>query len=188
MGKGAMRYEGLVEAAGAFVEELRSYALLSEAFQRAPLVSSKHLERVNDTLGRIAEAEQRLAACGQRLAQAVAEAHADQERLAQATLARIPAIKERTTQLGELLARFEALGQEAARLNQGEAAPGTAAAGDENARARALLTQLRSLAERAHELTMQARQAEFDELSNRCHALYQQLASAQKKLELATLG
>jgi septal ring factor EnvC (AmiA/AmiB activator) len=185
-------YAPLVDAAAAFADELRSYALLSEAFQRLPLVSAKHLERINETLTQIAESEQRLGVCGQKMAQAVSAAREEQERLARATLDRIPAVKERTAQLGGLLARFEELGNEAAALNQTavsfDEAERAGEGGDQNARARVMLDKLRALAERAQEVTALARDAEFEELARRSHALYQQLFSAQKKLEMATVS
>jgi hypothetical protein len=176
-------YESLVEAAAAFAEELQSYSQLSEAFVRAPLVSAKHLERINETLTKIADCEQRLSACGQQLAQAVSVAREEQERLARATLDRIPAVRERTNQLGGLLARFEALGKEAAVLNES-----TTGAEADNAKARALLEQVQGMTDRARQLTDEARETEFEELARRAHALYQQLFSAQKKLELATVS
>src|SRR5688572_17770512 len=97
----------LTEAAQAFADELSSYLHLSEAFQRAPLSSTRHLERVNELLGQIAASEQRLAGCGQQLATAVTVAREQQEKQAQQTIARIPEVKARMENLRSLLAQFE---------------------------------------------------------------------------------
>jgi ATP-dependent exoDNAse (exonuclease V) beta subunit len=181
----------LLEAAQAFADELQSYALLSESFQRAPLVSAKHLERINDTLTQIGASEQRLSECGQALAQAVSAARERQEQLARATLDRIPAIKERTGVLADLVGRFDRLGREVTTLNQAASAlarPGEVKAGDEADRRRSLASEIKSLSEQAQALTAAAHAAEFEELAQRAHALHQQLFSAHKKLELAQIG
>jgi septal ring factor EnvC (AmiA/AmiB activator) len=183
-------FQSLVDAADAFAQELRSYQLLSEAFHRAPMVTAKHLERINDTINQIAASEQRLGEHGQALAKAVAVARDEQERLARATLERIPALKARTMELGELLARFDELGREAGVLNEsiGVYAETEAAGRSDNDRARDLAEKLEGLTARAQEVTSAAREAEFEELARRGHALHQQLAAAQKKLRLATVS
>jgi hypothetical protein len=181
----------LLEAAHAFVEELRSYALLSESFQRAAMVSSKHLERINETLTQIGDSEQRLGARGQALAQAVQAAREQQERLARATLDRIPAVKERTAVLQALITRFDLLGREVATLNEAASAlarPGDSAAADEADRKATLAADIKRLSDGAQALTADARAAEFEELANRAHALHQQLFAAHKKMELAKVG
>jgi hypothetical protein len=181
----------LLEAAQAFDEELNSYLHLSEAFQRAPLASSKHLERVNELLGQIAASEQRLAACGQRLADAVGGARDRQESQAKLTVERIPEVKTRMEQLRSLLSQFEELGKEAGALNQtavGLGKGGADAGGGQIGGARELATQMQALAMRASELSGAAKQADFEELSTRAHALHQQLLSAHHKLKLAVVG
>jgi hypothetical protein len=181
----------LLEAAQAFADELQSYALLSEALQRAPMVSSKHLERINDTLTQIGASEQRLGERGQALAQAVSAAREAQERMARATLDRIPAIKERTGILSDLVGRFDRLGREVATLNQAAttlARPGDVMAGDEADRKRRLAGDIKALSEQAQALTAAAHAADFEELAQRAHALHQQLFSAHKKLELVQIG
>jgi hypothetical protein len=180
----------LLEAAQAFDEELGSYTGLSEAFQRAPLASSKNLERVNELLSQIAASEQRLAACGQRLAEAVGGARALQESQAQLTLARIPEVKARMEHLRGLLAQFEELGKQAGALNQRAVGLGK---GSEQGAApisgvRELAAEMQALSVRASELAGAAKQADFDELAGRAHALHQQLLSAHHKLKLAVVG
>jgi hypothetical protein len=180
----------LLEAAQAFDDELASYTSLSEAFQRAPLASSKHLERVNDLLGQIAGSEQRLAACGQRLAEAVGAARELQEGQAKLTLERIPEVKARMDLLRALLAQFEELGQQAGALNQSVVGMGKGGeqGGTPITGVRELAAQMHALALRASELAGAAKQADFDELGARAHALHQQLLSAHHKLKLAVVG
>ena len=184
-------FSPLLEAAAAFVDELHSYALLSESFQRAQMVSSRHLERINETLGQIAASEERLGARGQALALAVQAAREQQERLARATLDRIPAVKERTAQLQALITRFDGLGREVAALNQAAselARPGDVAGVDESAKKRDLSADIQRLAQAANELKADAQAADFEELANRSHSLHQQLFAAHKKMELAKVG
>ncbi len=180
----------LVEAVQAFEAELSTYAQLSEAFQRAQLGSTKQLERANETLGQIAASEQRLGQCGQRMADAVGAARDQQERLARATLERVPAVKQRMEDLRGLLGQFEALGKEASALNDSAAAMGKRAPGASNQtdQARDLIAQMFALSQRAQELAGQARTIEFEELANRAHALHQQLLSGYHKLKLAVVG
>ncbi len=180
----------LLEAAQAFDDELASYTSLSEAFQRAPLASSKNLERVNDLLGQIAASEQRLAACGQRLAEAVNGARELQEGQAKLTLARIPEVKTRMDHLRGLLAQFEELGREAGAINHSAVGLGKGSADEAGqiSAARDLAAQMHALSVRASELAGAAKQAEFDELAGRAHALHQQLLSAHHKLKLAVVG
>jgi hypothetical protein len=184
--KQASPFSPLLEAAQAFADELRSYALLSEAFHRAPLVSAKHLERINETLSQIGACEQRLGERGQALAQAVSAAREEQERLARATLERIPAVKARTAVLSDLVHRFDLLGREVATLNQAASAltrPGQEPSANEGARKRELAANLKSLSERAQELTAAAHAADFEEVAHKAHALHQQLFSAHRKLD-----
>jgi hypothetical protein len=180
----------LLDAAQAFDEELATYTSLSEAFQRAPLSSSKHLEKVNDLLGQIAASEQRLAACGQGLASAVAGARELQESQAQRTLGRIPEVKARMDLLRALLAQFEELGQQAGALNQTTVNLGKGGAQGEApiTGVRELAAEMQALSVRASELAAAAKQADFDELAGRAHALHQQLLSAHHKLKLAVVG
>jgi hypothetical protein len=181
----------LLEAAQAFDDELTSYTNLSEAFQRAPLSSSKHLERVNELLGQIAASEQRLAACGQRLAEAVSGAREHQEGHAKLTLERIPEVKTRMEHLRALLAQFEDLGKQAGALNQTAVSLGKGGAesgGEQIGGVRDLAAQMQSLSVRASELAAAAKQADFEELGARAHALHQQLLSAHHKLKLAVVG
>ncbi|HEY0712029.1 MAG TPA: hypothetical protein VGF45_05110 [Polyangia bacterium] len=180
----------VLAAAEAFDEELATYASVSGAFARAQLTSSKHIEKAKDALNQIAASEERLAACGARLAAAVNAARNQQEALAKGTLERVPMLQQRMEQLRGLVGQFEALGKEAGALNGGALAivRWTPEQGDRDAqldRARALLTEMHSLSQRAQELSTQAREAEFEELAVQAHALHQQLQAAHNKLRLA---
>jgi hypothetical protein len=167
----------LVAAAIAFDEALEAHARTAELFVRAPLASTKHIERVNELLGEITGAEEKLREHGAALAAAVTAARDRQEALAQQIIARLPEIKERNDQLHALLARFQVLGAEGNALNQ--SAAGTTP--------RELAAALTALGDRAEALAVDARTAGFDELASQGHALHQRLAAAAKKLHGATL-
>jgi len=168
----------LVEAAQAFDEALEAHARAGELFVRAPLSTTKHLERANELLGEIAAAEARLGECGAALAAAINVAHTRQQQLAKDIVDRLPSIKERNEQLQALLATFQALGAEAGALDAAAAAskPGE------------LVATLTSLSERAATLATDARTTGFEELAREAHSLHQRLASTARKLQSATLG
>ncbi len=183
------RFAEMTDAAEAFVAELDTYASLSESFQRAPLVTARHIERIKETLALLGASEERLAACGRAMAAAVSAAHQHQEKLARATLDKVPALQSRAAELAGLLAEFDKLGEEVAAANQIAAgfAHEPPSPEDRMGQARALADTLRVLGERAQQIAIKAREAEFEELANRGHALAQQLQSAHRKLGLATL-
>ena len=162
----------LVEAAAGFDEELATYARLGELFLKTPLTSLRHLERANQTLQELADSEQRLAACGQRLSQALGEARMRQEGLSEQIVAYAPALRARNEQLQALTARMAQLGSDVAAIN---ARTSTRDAGDVSA---AVL----ALSQRAEELAGAARGVEFEELAAQAHALFQRLEAIAQKL------
>jgi len=183
MGK-QKRASPLLDAAGAFDDALHEYAHLSELFLRSPLSTAKQLERINEILGEIGGMEERLGATGKALAEQVTAARERQLGLAQQMIARLPEVKRRMEQLRDLLARFEELGVDAGSLNQTASAVG---ASRDPATTGELVTRMNALAERAAEVAGAAREADFEEIASKAHALHQQLVAACRKLESATL-
>src|SRR5256885_7857522 len=94
----------LVDAAAAFDAELATYARLGELFVKTPLSSLKHLERANQTIGELADCEQRLHDAGKPLVTALAGAREKQEALSASVIAHAPAVQARNTRLRELMA------------------------------------------------------------------------------------
>src|SRR3954466_6895398 len=107
----------LVEAATAFDAELVVYARLGELFLKTPLTSLKHLERANETIGQIAECEQRLQDCGKRLIEALTAARAKQENLSNEVVAHAPTVQARNAQLKDLMLQMGQLATDAAAVN-----------------------------------------------------------------------
>src|SRR6185369_10426089 len=107
----------LADAAAAFDDELAAYTRLGDLFLKTPLSSVKHLERANTTLGEIAAAEERLQAAGQRMAQALAAARAQQEQLASNVVAHVPVVHAKNRRLGELMAELTAVAGEVGGLS-----------------------------------------------------------------------
>src|SRR5690348_9816991 len=107
----------LSDAAAAFDAELVIYARLGELFLKTPLTSLKHLERANETIGQIAECEQRLQDCGKRLIEALTQARAKQENLSNAVVAHAPTVQARNAQLKELMLQMGQLATDAAAVN-----------------------------------------------------------------------
>jgi len=107
----------LVVAAEEFDQQLASYARLGELFLKTPLESVKHLERANATLQEIAGCEERLQAAGKALVVALSSAREQQEQLAQAVVAHVPALQARNERLHALMGELTALAGEVGGLN-----------------------------------------------------------------------
>jgi hypothetical protein len=175
----------LSEAAVAFDAELVIYARLGELFLKTPLTSLKHLERANETIGQIAECEQRLQDCGKRLIEALTQARAKQENLSNAVVAHAPTVQARNAQLKELMLQMGQLATDAAAVNaQVLAQNGDGREGgkpDPGEVSSAVL----AISERALTLAGAAHDAEFEELSQQAHSLHQRLKAIGQKLQKA---
>ena len=176
----------LVLAAAAFDEELAIYARLGELFIKTPLTTLKHLERANQTIGEIADCEQRLQDAGKRLIEALSGARRTQEQLAAEVVAHAPTVQARNARLKELMLTMGALATDVAGLNAmvlgqvGDAEDPTKHA-DPGAVSAAVL----ALSERADQLAETSRQADFEELAAQAHSLHQRLKAIGNKLQKA---
>lgn len=174
----------LTDAAAAFDAELVTYARLGELFLKTPLTSLKHLERANETIGQIAECEQRLQDCGKRLIEALTAARGKQENLSSAVVAHAPTVQARNAQLKELMLQMGQLASDAAAVNAKVLSPDGAAQGaspDPGEVSSAVL----AIAERALTLAGAAHEADFEELSQQAHSLHQRLRAIGQKLQKA---
>ncbi|HEY4181691.1 MAG TPA: hypothetical protein VGM90_32830 [Kofleriaceae bacterium] len=181
----------LEQAAAVFAEELASYSRLGELFIKTPLSSVKHLERANQTLSEIANAEGKLQAAGQDLVKVLAAARQQQETLAKGVVDHVPMLQKRNEKLRELMGELTSVAGEVSGLNaaiqhrggNGDATAPAAAPTAEDARdvsATAL-----ALADRAEQLAKAANEAEFEELATQAHSLHQRLQAIGKKLAKA---
>lgn len=178
----------LAAAAAEFDEQLTAYARLGELFLKTPLSSVKHLERANQALSEIAASEERLQAAGQRMVQALTAARAHQEKLASEVVAHVPAVQARNQQLNELMRELTAVAGEVQHLNAtitGQRENGDATKPATLDAARDASTTVFALSDRAEQLSVAARDAEFEELSTQAHALHQRLQVIGKKLQKA---
>ncbi|HSD90593.1 MAG TPA: hypothetical protein VLB44_23875, partial [Kofleriaceae bacterium] len=96
----------LVQAATEFDEVLAVYARLGDLFLKTPLTMLKHLERANQTLGELADCEQRLQDTGKKLIDALTTARQKQEQLSQAVIDHAPTLQARNTRLRELMTQM----------------------------------------------------------------------------------
>jgi hypothetical protein len=176
----------LTEAAEAFDAALAAYTRLGELFLKAPLDTLKHLERANTTLGELADGEQRLQETGQRLIAAVAAARDRQQKLSADIVARAPALQARNGKLGELMSALHEIAGEVGKLNDeiAQRQPGSVVPSGSGDVSSAVL----ALSERAEVLAQDARAAEFPELADQAHALYQRLQAIGKKLKMTGAG
>jgi len=173
----------LVIAATEFDEVLAVYSRLGELLLKTPLTTLKHLERANQTLGELADSEQKLQDAGKKLIEALSAARQKQEQLSQAVIAHAPTLQARNTRLRELMNEMGALAQDVAGINTLVAAKN----GDEQQEPDTgeVSAKVLELSERAAQLATTARDAEFPELDEQAHALHQRLKSVGQKLQKA---
>jgi DNA anti-recombination protein RmuC len=176
----------LVQAATAFDEELAIYARLGELFLKTPLTTLKHLERANQTLGEIADCEQRLSDAGKRLIEALTGARQQQEQLSQSVVDYAPTVQARNTKLRELMQAMAELATDVQSVN----ALVLQKNGDQGADASKpdpgdVSSKVLALSERAETLANTCREAEFAELADQAHSLHQRLKAIGTKLQKA---
>src|SRR6476469_10426754 len=177
----------LVIAATEFDEVLAVYSRLGELFLKTPLTTLKHLERANQTLGELADCEQKLQDTGRKLIEALTAARQTQERLSQEVIAQAPMLKERNGQLRDLMTQMGALAADV----QGVNALVSSKNGDTQQPAQApdageVSSKVLELSQRAEALATSAREVDFAELAEQAHALHQRLKAIGTKLGKAT--
>ncbi len=183
----------LVRAARAFDTQLRRFARASESARKRPLDTEKNLARVGAALEEAAAAETEFGPTAHALIAALQAARAEQERQVAEVQVRVKEYSERATLFAELVARYKALGEQAAGL--------TGLAQTLSAKKRALdpdvddtkmlATSLGELDQRvllvtadAQGLAQSAREAGFQQVADEAHSLYQTIASVRNKLNL----
>lgn len=171
----------LTEAATQFDAELVTYARLGELFIKTPLTSLKQLERANQLLGEIADCEQRLQDAGKALITALTAARGKQEGLSAQVVAHAPTVQARNTQLRDLMMQMGTLATDAAAINARVLSP----EGDATPEAESVSVAVLQIAERSQQLAAAAHEAQFEELSQQAHSLYQRLKAIGQKLSKA---
>ena len=176
----------LVQAAAAFDEELAVYARLGELFLKTPLDTLKHLERANQTLGELADCEQRLQDAGKALIEALTGARQKQEQLSASVIDYAPTVQARNTRLRELMSKMGELASDVSAVNSAVMGKN----GDQEAEATKpdpaeVSEKVLALSTRADELAGTAREAQFPELGDQAHALHQRLKALAAKLQKA---
>jgi hypothetical protein len=176
----------LIQAATQFDEELAIYARLGELFLKTPLNTLKHLERANQTLGEIADCEQRLSDAGKRLIEALTGARSHQEQLSNNVVAYAPTVQARNAKLRELMTAMGELAADVQTVNaqviqrngDQQQDPAKPDAGEVSGKVLAL-------SERAEQLAATCRDADFAELGEQAHSLHQRLKAIGTKLQKA---
>jgi chromosome segregation ATPase len=176
----------LVDAAAAFDQELAIYSRLGELFLKTPLTTLKHLERANQTLGEIADCEQRLSDAGKRLIEALTGARQKQEQLSQSVVDYAPTVQARNAKLRELMTAMGELATDVQSVNalvlqkNGDQAADATKPDPGDVSAKVL-----ALSERAEALASTCREADFEELAEQAHSLHQRLKAIGTKLQKA---
>ena len=176
----------LTEAAAAFDAELVTYARLGELFLKTPLTSLKQLERANQLISEIADCEQRLQDAGKRLIEALTAARGKQESLSNQVVEHAPTVQSRNTQLRELMMQMGQLATDAAAINAKVMQPaGDGTTPPAQPDMTDVSTSVLGIADRAQQLAGAAHDAQFEELSQQAHALFQRLKAIGQKLQKA---
>jgi DNA anti-recombination protein RmuC len=176
----------LVNAAAAFDGELATYSRLGELFIKTPLNTLKHLERANQTLGELADSEQRLQDIGKALIEALTGARQKQEQLSQSVIDYAPTVQARNQRLRDLMTSMDELAGDVSQLNTIVTGKnGDAQAEAEQPDPAAVSTKVLALSDRADQLATSCRDADFAELAEQAHALHQRLKAIGTKLQKA---
>ena len=176
----------LVNAAAAFDAELVTYSRLGDLFLKTPLNTLKHLERANQTLGELADSEQRLQLAGKQLIEALSGARQQQENLSQSVIDYAPTVQARNQTLRDLMTQMGALAGDVSQINTAVTGQnGDAAEGAKQPDPSEVSTKVLALSERADELSASCRAADFVELADQAHALHQRLKAIGTKLQKA---
>ena len=175
----------LVNAAAAFDSELATYSRLGDLFLKTPLNTLKHLERANQTLGELADSEQRLQDAGKQLIEALSGARQQQEQLSQSVIDYAPTVQARNQTLRDLMTSMGALAGDVSLINTvvtGKNGDGETVVQPDPAE---VSTKVLGLSERAEQLSTTCREADFVELAEQAHALHQRLKAIGTKLQKA---
>jgi len=176
----------LTQAAAEFDAELATYSRLGELFLKTPLNTLKHLERANQTLGELADSEQRLQDAGKALIEALTGARSKQEQLSRSVIDYAPTVQARNQTLRELMTSMGALAGDVSSINttvtgkNGDSGGETAQPDPAEVSSKVL-----ALSERADQLAASCREADFVELAEQAHALHQRLKAIGTKLQKA---
>ena len=178
----------LVEAAQAVDRELESFSDLAAAFRRETFATQKSIDRGGQLLQQIAEADQRLGRALTDLVQAIGVARDEQAARAEAVTARARELQQRDATLRELLVRYQALGDVAARVNDAvRTLAASESASQQDAMASALPELIASIAKAAdagQEIAAAAEASGFADLARDAAGLRQQLLGAKNKMAL----
>ena len=181
---------GLAAVAEGLDAELCRYEALAMGFQRERLDSEKSLRQAARTLQELEDSEVRLGQHLQSLVAAIGSARERQEQLALAVQERARQMRQRSTDLADLLARWEALGKAAADVNRlvqqvastieqmgGEAGPDAVAF-------REIDDRLGRLADDSQELSRAAEAEAFVDLGKLADSLRLRLLSARNRFRI----
>ena len=182
----------LVASAEAFDETLKRFAALADGLRKGRLDSQSNLERAAENLKRVAGCEEELQAHAQALTVALATARDAQQEQAEAIRVRALEIQARGEELTRLMRGFEAIGKDAAALNaSAQQLAARKRTPDEMVKDGELLAGLDDLQERmtavlvaGEQLSAEARQSDFEDLSRKVDSLRQQILAARNKIGL----
>ena len=182
----------LVASAEAFDETLKRFAALADGLRKGRLDSQSNLERAAENLKRVAGCEEELQAHAQALTMALATARDAQQAQAEAIRLRALEIQGRGEELTRLMRGFEAIGRDAAALNaSAQQLAARKRTPDEMVKDGELLAGLDDLQERmtavlvaGEQLSAEARQSDFEDLSRKVDSLRQQILAARNKIGL----
>lgn len=182
----------LTEAAAALEAELKRFEEMASQARKMPLDSEKNLARAARALQETANAQDRTADLVRALISAINHARDQQQKQAEALLARAEELKAQTENLEALLGRFKVLGADAREIQALVQLASQKGAEKDLEGALATLDQARAkidaIAESATELAGDAKAKGIFDVEREADSLRQQLLAARNKLGLLQQG
>jgi uncharacterized coiled-coil DUF342 family protein len=177
----------LKAAVQALDDELERFEALAEAAQRTPLTSERNLEKAATSVNQAAECQQRVHGHIQALIDAITAARVKHDETAQELVKTRDLVQARGERFQTQLARFAALGKEAAdisgfvrQLGELKDKPN----GEVVAQLGEVQERMTKVVAGAEELGKEADAEKMEDLGRQCDSLKQQVQSALNKVSL----
>jgi chromosome segregation ATPase len=177
----------LQTAVQALDEELERFETLAQAAERTPLTSERNLEKAATAINQAAESQKRVHGHIQALIDAISAARVKHDKTAEALVATRDQVQARGERFQAQLARFAALGQEAAEISGFVRQLGELK-GKPNGEVVAQLAEVKErmakIVDGASALAGEAAAEHMEDLERQCDSLKQQVQSALNKVSL----
>ena len=177
----------LMAAVQALDAELQRFEALADSARRMPLTSERNLEKAATAINQAAESQQRVHGHIQALIDAISTARKQHDETAEALVQTRDEVQARGERFQAQLARFAALGQEAAEISAFVRQLGELKAkpnGEVVAKLAEVRERMAKVVDGAGALGKEAEHENMEDLGRQCDSLKQQVQSALNKVTL----